>query len=125
MLINKEYKDYKINSFNLNSIIILSTFAILIIFLSNALFLGTVNLVWANSEISNICVGMNPRGVVYDPDNQELCVANAGSNSVSVIKASSYQVIVTIPVGNGPYGIAYDSGSKEAYITTLKMTPSL
>ena len=35
----------------------------------------------------------------------------------SLNRAWTYSVIATIPIGNSPRGIAYDSGNKEMYIS--------
>jgi YVTN family beta-propeller protein len=40
-----------------------------------------------NSVISTIRVGINPYGVVYDPANHDIYVADYGSNTISVIHA--------------------------------------
>ena len=43
-------------------------------------------------------------------------VANSGGNSVSVIDTNTNTVIDTIPLGEGPYGIAYDPDNHRMYI---------
>jgi len=41
---------------------------------------------WAtNKVIANISVGKHPQGVAFDPSNGYIYVANAGSDTVSVI----------------------------------------
>ena len=43
-------------------------------------------------------------------------VTNYGDNTVSVISDATNAVVATIPVGNGPYGVAYDSGKGEVFV---------
>ncbi len=123
MLINKEnkdYKDYKINSFNIRSIIILSTFAILILYLSNTFLFENLKHAWADSVIANITVGDRPNGVAYDPDSGEIYVSNWGSSTVSVINTTTHQVEGNpISVGYVPAGIAYDPVHKNMYVANV------
>ena len=57
----------------------------------------------------SIGVGIHPVNIAYDSKNNRVYVANAVSNSVSVIDACTLKVIRTIPVGGNPLGITYDS----------------
>ena len=43
-------------------------------------------------------------------------VTNPGSNTVSVIDTKTNTVNATIPVGNGPTGVAYDSDDGRVYV---------
>jgi YVTN family beta-propeller protein len=56
-------------------------------------------------------VGQDPLGLVYDPFDSDVYVANNGSNNVSVIATSDDSVVATIPVGGGPDAIAYDASN--------------
>ena len=67
MLINKENKDYRNNSFNVRSIVILSTFVILLLYLSNAFLLDEIKQAWADAVVATIGIGDRPNGVAYDP----------------------------------------------------------
>ena len=40
-----------------------------------------------------------PSGIVYNTDNQALYVANRGANTISVINASTNDLLEIIPVG--------------------------
>src|SRR5437870_5138169 len=60
--------------------------------------------------------GLGPVAIVYDPAKAEIFVANAQSNSVSVISDATKSLVAIIPVGEGPQGIAYDSGKGEIYV---------
>ena len=46
-------------------------------------------------------------------------VANMGSDNVKVIDSSTNSVTATIAVGSKPYGIAYNSTTKELYVANL------
>ncbi|HEY6536451.1 MAG TPA: YncE family protein, partial [Candidatus Nitrosocosmicus sp.] len=123
MLINKENKDYKINSFNVSSIVILSTFAILLLYLSNAFLSDNTKQAWADSVITTIPLGPNPfaiaepYGVAYDPNDSRVYVADFGINSVSVIDTKTNTVNATISDGSGIYDVAYDSHDGRVYVT--------
>ncbi len=114
----KGNRDYKIHYFNVRFTIILSAFAIFVIYLSNPFLFDGIKQAWADSVIANIIhVGTSPFDIAYDSDNGKMYVADAGSNTVSVINASTHQIIATIPVGVEPFGVAYDSGNKKVYVT--------
>jgi YVTN family beta-propeller protein len=70
--------------------------------------------------VANIPLCCYPFGGVYDSANNQVYVANTNSDifsptftnlsgSVSVI--DTYNVVRTIPVGNDPIGVAYDSAT--------------
>ena len=68
---------------------------------------------------ATIPVGPAPSGVAITPDGKHVYVANNGSgllgtgvvdNTVSVIDTATGVVSATITVGNGPVGVAVDSG---------------
>ncbi len=124
MLINKENKEYRIHSFSVNSLFVLSTFAILLLYLSNTLLFQNINPAWADSVVASIPVGIEPTGVAYDSGNGMVFVANTDSDTVSVINTSTNTVVATIPVGTGTYlehdapiGVAYDSLNSAVYVT--------
>jgi|GEM_PF-3070998 YVTN family beta-propeller protein len=66
---------------------------------------------------SNVPVGRDPVGVVFDPTDDEAFVSNSGSNSVSVVSGSSNTVVATIPVGSDPWGLAWDGVDHEVWVT--------
>ena len=43
-------------------------------------------------------------------------VANSASNTVSAIDTSTNKVVATIPVGGGPWGVAFDSSHSRVYV---------
>jgi len=55
-----------------------------------------------------------PDSVTYDPQNHCVYVANAGSNSVSVIY--NLTCVGSFPVGPGPSALAYDSDNQMLYV---------
>ena len=115
----KENKDYKINSFNVNSIIIFSTFGILLMFLSNVLLFDDMPQIWADSVIATINVGDNPWIMAYNSANNNMYVTNFGSNIISVINSNN-EVITTINVGFSPQAIAYNSANNDMYFANYR-----
>ncbi len=87
----KGNKGYKIHNFNVRFTIILSAFAILLLSLSNTFLFENIKQAWADSVIDNIIhVGTSPFDIVYDSDNGEMYIADAGSNTVYVINISTH-----------------------------------
>ena len=70
------------------------------------------------SSPSLITVGPEPEGITL-ADNNDLYVANAPSNSVSVIDCATNMVIATPAVGTRPVQIAQDPASRLLYVTNL------
>jgi YVTN family beta-propeller protein len=65
--------------------------------------------------------GLNfPWAIAFDPTNNELYATNSGGSSVSVINATSNQIIKRISVGGVPEEIAYDSANNELYVANNK-----
>jgi YVTN family beta-propeller protein len=64
-----------------------------------------------------------PSGIVFNPFNGNLYVANVGgtadSNTVSVIDGRTNKIIDTIQVGSRPFNIAYDSDNGNVYVTNV------
>ena len=50
------------------------------------------------------------------PAQAQVYVSNGGSNTVSIINATSNTVIATIPVGNTPYGVAFTPDRARVYV---------
>lgn len=68
------------------------------------------------APLATLTVGLQPIAAVYDPDNNEVYVANSNSSNVSVINAGTPAVIGSIAVGDAPLGLAYDSGQHELFV---------
>ena len=69
-----------------------------------------------STVVGTIKVGTDPAGIAYDPVNNEMMVANTGSNSVTFINARTNVVLGSIPVGMAPPGLAYDLYNLEVYV---------
>lgn len=63
-----------------------------------------------SAPLGTVGVGSNPSAVAFDQADGLAVVANAGSNSISLISigVGSGTVTATIPVGNNPVGVAVD-----------------
>jgi YVTN family beta-propeller protein len=69
--------------------------------------------------IKTIPVGDNPGYVALNPDETLAYVTNMDSNTVSIVDAD--KVVNEIPVGNGPYGIAFSAdGGDLAYVSNTR-----
>ncbi len=75
--------------------------------------------VLTNSSIGFIPVGSAPTGVVFNPANGLVYVANANSASMSVCNPVTRSVVATIPVGNGPIGVDVAPDGKRVYVACL------
>lgn len=64
-----------------------------------------------------------PRGIVYDPANGKIYVANFGSNTISIIDTSNNNVstILTGSTG-GPNGVAFDPMNGFVYVPDFSGT---
>ena len=83
------------------------------------LALSVANIVHALEVTATIPVGNGPEGIAYDSGKGEIFVANAGSNSISVISDVNYSVIATIPLPSdspSPSDLAYDSSNGEIFV---------
>jgi YVTN family beta-propeller protein len=60
-----------------------------------------------------------PAGVAFNPTNNDMYVANTGSNTVSVIDSSN-TVVGTISVGNRPEEIAFCRSNNDMYVTNFR-----
>jgi len=69
-----------------------------------------------NHVVETIKVGIQPWMVIVSPDNEYVYVADPGTETVSVIRASSETVTLTIPVGSSPESIAITPDGKTLYV---------
>lgn len=80
----------------------------------------------ARRALATILVGKHPAGLavagpdsgISDPNDTELYVANADSDSVSVISVAQRQVVATIPVSGGPISVVVPATGGVAYVGT-------
>lgn len=63
-----------------------------------------------------IGVGSEPKGILYDPANHLVYVADYGSDSVSVINSATGGVVATIPTGQHAWQLAYDPANRRLYV---------
>ena len=70
-----------------------------------------------------IPVGIHPIGIVANPQNGKIYVANAASDTVSVIlcgiNINGFKVTSTIPVGNNPIDVALNPSNGKVYVTNI------
>lgn len=70
----------------------------------------------ANTKLTEIAVGEEPRSVVITPDKKFAYVTNQVSGTVSVIDLTSQSKVTDIIVGAEPYGIALTPDAARAYV---------
>jgi len=68
---------------------------------------------------SPIDVGSEPWGVVFNPADDHMYVANRGDNTVSVISPTLGSVVNTIPVGQSPYNLAAHRSTGLVYVANF------
>ena len=66
--------------------------------------------------LATVNVGSGPVGVTALPDGTKFYVANGGSNDVTVVDASSFEVLTTVTVGQGPAFIQSEPTSSKVYV---------
>jgi YVTN family beta-propeller protein len=79
----------------------------------------------AGKELTQIVVGLHPAGIIATPDGRYVLVANANSDTVSVIDTHSNQVVETIGTrpaekllfGSSPSALAMSSDGKTLYVS--------
>jgi YVTN family beta-propeller protein len=69
------------------------------------------------SLTSPVVVGKGPTGIAALQNGSRFYVANSGSNNVSVVSATSFAPLKTIPVGINPTFVAADPTSSKVYVT--------
>jgi YVTN family beta-propeller protein len=67
--------------------------------------------------MTQIAVGDGPTGIAYNPTNNHIYVANAGSDSVSEIDTLSHTIIRNVPVGQEPILVEYNPVNGHIYVT--------
>jgi YVTN family beta-propeller protein len=78
-------------------------------------------------DLKNISVGTVPLTIPTGTNPYQMVtignytyVANQGSNNVTIFNNTTNTVVGTTTVGSQPYGMAYNSTSKEIYVANLK-----
>ncbi len=91
----------------------------------NAATCNGTDTVGCSSSPRTVGVGSDPRGDAYDPSTNTVYVTNAGSDTVSLLNASSCGASVatgcsavprSFPVGSSPRRIAIDAASGTVYV---------
>jgi YVTN family beta-propeller protein len=87
---------------------------------------GSVSVVeWAGGrEVKQIAVGLHPCGLAASPDGRFVCVANANSDTVSVIDTGRDEVVETISVrpaekllfGSAPNALSFSHDGRLLYV---------
>ncbi|MGD9647492.1 MAG: alkaline phosphatase family protein [Pirellulales bacterium] len=83
----------------------------------------------ANQVVASIRAGLHPSGLALSPDGQYLAVANAGSDTVSVIETRTNNIARTIctkespalPFGAGPNALTFDDSGRWLYVCNGSM----
>jgi YVTN family beta-propeller protein len=57
--------------------------------------------------VVNYPVGLDPRGIVYNPTNDRVYCVHPGNDTVTVINGSTNTVRTTITVGGNPVGLTW------------------
>jgi YVTN family beta-propeller protein len=78
-----------------------------------------------NQVVATIPVGAEPVAVVVNPTSKLVYVANEGSNTVSVIEATTNTVATTIPVGSAPSAIAIAPDGATLYVGNAALQQKL
>ncbi|MCI4363353.1 MAG: YncE family protein [Thermoplasmata archaeon] len=63
---------------------------------------------------------VGPIGIAYAPTSNQLFVAEANSNAISVLNASTWSIVAVLPAGVGPTGAVYDSGNGLVYVANTE-----
>jgi YVTN family beta-propeller protein len=79
-----------------------------------------INSNFLNSKIlPTIPVDSQPIGIAVNPNNNKIYVANAGSDSVSVIDGLSTRLLTKVSVGDNPIDIAVNPSTNKVYVTNV------
>ena len=78
-----------------------------------------------NRKLAEVPVQTEPNGVAFTPDGKKIYVANTASGTVSVIKASIANGVISkptlhIPVGTEPYGLALTPNGTKLYVSNAR-----
>jgi YVTN family beta-propeller protein len=71
-----------------------------------------------NVDLKDVAVGSGPLNPTFDPTNGDVYVANSASYNVSVLNASNYNVVNTVPIntGTGPHSTLFDPVNRYIYV---------
>ena len=68
--------------------------------------------------VQNVSVGRDPSSVAYSPKTNALYVANAGSDNLTILNATTYAELgsISMPAGSGPVSAAYNGQNTKLYV---------
>jgi YVTN family beta-propeller protein len=69
-------------------------------------------------ELGRVTIGSDPRGMEIDADTGRIYVANSWTNDVSVIDATTLEVIASVPVGLRPLDVAVGKGGRVCVVNS-------
>jgi YVTN family beta-propeller protein len=102
----------------------LNSFISIIFTIGIALFFAGIsqNLhsVWGDTVVETIPVGQGPIALEFNPENDNMYVADFNSGNVSVIDSSSNTIGETIPVGQGPVALEFNPENDNMYVANEK-----
>ncbi len=75
-----------------------------------------LELTWADSVVATVNVGIRPMALEFNPSNNNIYVANQGSNSISVIDSLTNTVNTTVNVGNSPRALEFNPSNNNMYV---------
>lgn len=70
----------------------------------------------AGKRVKTITGLAEPQGVLYVPDNDRICVANAKDGSVRIFDGTSYSLLKTLDYGEDADNLRYDAGRQRVYV---------
>ena len=65
-----------------------------------------------------------PAGVAYDPAKNLAYSSNGRDGTITVVRATDYKVVETIPSARGARTIAVDEKTHHLFLPTAKMEPA-
>ena len=71
---------------------------------------------WSDSVVVTVNVGIRPMALEFNPSNNNIYVANQGSNSISVIDSLTNTVVATVKVGNSPRALEFNPSNNNIYV---------
>ena len=74
------------------------------------------NLIWADTIVDTIAVGQGPIALAFNPENDNMYVADFNSGNVSVIDSSNNTIVDSIAVGQGPVALEFNPNNENMYV---------
>ena len=78
-------------------------------------------LAWADHVVTTVNVGIRPMALEFNPSNNNIYVANQGSNSISVIDSSTNTVNTTVNVGISPMALEFNPSNNNIYVDQSRL----